>query len=111
MRPFRFHITATILLLLEMVVIKSVVSNEIIKIPLTYVFDKDFKTKLPITISFTHSNIYSTSPTEKLNLLNYNLSVSIKLFPANPPSQHIEIGLQYPSDFIMAVAASFGIRY
>lgn len=89
MKHSQFHLTTMIILLLEMVVIQSVQSNPIVKIPLTYVFDQDFKTKLPIKISFDHTNIFSTNPTPKLNLLNYNLSVSILPFPNNESSQHI----------------------
>ena len=38
-------------------------SNPVIRIPLSYAFDWDLVTKLPIDISFNHSNIYSTRPT------------------------------------------------
>lgn len=53
---------------------------EVVHIPLTYAFDWDLITKLPITIAFNHSNVYSTSQTEQLYLLNYNLSVNVKSF-------------------------------
>ena len=65
------------LLLVEM----AVTSEEIQRIPLTYVFDWDLIAKLPVRIAFNHSKVYSTSPTEKLFLLGYNLSVAISSFP------------------------------
>lgn len=66
-----------ILFLLKLSTVTSTSSNPIVRIPLTYVFDWDFIAKLPVRIAFNHSTIYSTSPTNKLNLLNYNLSVKI----------------------------------
>jgi hypothetical protein len=56
-------------------------SGEIQRIPLTYVFDWDLIAKLPVRIAFNHSKVYSTSPTEKLYLLGYNLSVAVSSFP------------------------------
>lgn len=84
---------------------------DINKIPLSYAFDWDMLTKLPIDISFNHSAVYSTSPTEQLFLLNYNLSLNVQYFPEHQERDRIEIGLKYPSDFISAMAASFKIPY
>jgi hypothetical protein len=71
----------TTLLFLQLIATKSDMSKEIIRIPLTYVLDWDFIAKLPVHISFSHSNVYSTSTTKQLYLMNYNLSVSVKPFP------------------------------
>jgi hypothetical protein len=62
MKHLHFLIIVTIILL-ELVAIKSTASSEIVKIPLTYVFDWDFINKIPVRISFNHSFIYSTNPT------------------------------------------------
>lgn len=56
-------------------------SSPTIRIPLTYAFDWDLKTKLPIKLAFNHSNIYSTSPTKELFLLHHNISANVKNFP------------------------------
>lgn len=85
--------------------------GEVVRIPLTYVFDWDMITKLPVRVAFNHSSVYSTSPTEHLHMLNYNLSVSIASFPTHQDGDVVEIGLQYPSDFIAAIAASFKVEY
>lgn len=98
-------------LLLLFVCVCSSGSGGITRIPLTYVFDWDLITKLPVRISFSHSSVLSTSPTKKLHLLNYNLSVSIGSFPVRQEGDAVEIGLKYPSDFIAAMAASFGVEY
>lgn len=50
-----------IILLCLMMVAQQI---EVVHIPLTYAFDWDLITKLPITIAFNHSNVYSTSQTE-----------------------------------------------
>ena len=85
--------TATVVLLL------AVASASLPKttIPLTYVFDWDLITKLPVRIAFNHSQVYSTSPTEQLYLLGYNLSVAVKPFPEHQSFDAVEIGLKYPS--------------
>lgn len=85
--------------------------NPVIRIPLTYAFDWDLKTKLPIQLSFNHSNIYSTSTTKELFLLNHNISANVKNFPAKQSKSRVEIGLKYPSDFIVAISKSFGTPY
>ena len=81
------------------------------RIPLSYAFHSDLQTKLPITISFLHSNILSVSPTPQLYLLGLNLSAPVKYFPTAQTTNHVEIGLGYPSDFISAVSSMFGIQY
>ena len=50
----------------------SLGENGIMRIPLTYVLDWDFINKLPVRVSFDHSNVFSTSPTSKLNLLKFS---------------------------------------
>lgn len=89
----------------------AVGSDEIQRIPLTYVFDWDLIAKLPVRIAFNHSKVYSTSPTDKLYLLGYNLSVAVSSFPEKQAEEGVEIGLKYPSDFVGALAASFGVGY
>jgi hypothetical protein len=86
-------------------------SNPVVRIPLTYAFDWDLKTKLPIQISFNHSNIYSTSTTKELFLLNHNISVNVKNFPDKQNKSRVEIGLKFPSDFIVALSKTFGTSY
>lgn len=86
-------------------------SNPVVRIPLTYAFDWDLKTKLPIQISFNHSNIYSTSTTKELYLLNHNISANVKNFPDKQNRSRVEIGLKFPSDFIVALSKTFGTAY
>ena len=69
--------------------VRSLGENGIMRIPLTYVLDWDFINKLPVRVSFDHSNVFSTSPTSKLNLLNYNLSVSVKPFPEHQDADQV----------------------
>ena len=76
-------------LLALMAAVRGLGQNEIMRIPLTYVLDWDFINKLPVRVSFDHSNVYSTSTSDKLNLLNYNLSVSIKPFPEHKSSDQV----------------------
>lgn len=63
MKHIQFRLASLIILTLQMVFIKSAKSNDVVKIPLTYVFDRDFKTKIPVSIAFNHSSIFSTNPT------------------------------------------------
>ncbi len=74
-----------------------VMSSTVVRIPLTYAFDWDIKTKLPIEISFNHSNIYSTSPTKELFLLGQNITADVKNFASKPNKSKVEIGLKFPS--------------
>jgi hypothetical protein len=85
MKPHLFWLLAVLLL----TCIQSADSNSVTRIPLTYVFDWDLVTKLPVRINFNHSAVLSTSPTKKLHLLNYNLSVSIGSFPVHQESEHV----------------------
>lgn len=81
---------AMLLFLLSLLTaVRGLGQNEIMRIPLTYVLDWDFINKLPVRVSFDHSNVYSTSTTDKLNLLNYNLSVSIKPFPEHRDTDQV----------------------
>jgi len=99
-------------ILLSLVVLACVAqSNPIIRIPLTYAFDWDLKTKLPIEISFNHSNIYSTRPTKYLFLLGHNLSAPVKNFPTDQPKDRVEIGLKFPSDFVASLSKTYGVSY
>lgn len=82
-----------------------------IRIPLTYAFDWDLKTKLPIKLAFNHSNIYSTSPTKELFLLKHNISANVKNFPFKPNKSLVEIGLKFPSEFIVALSKTYGTPY
>jgi hypothetical protein len=82
-----------------------------IKIPLTYAFDYGYKNKLPIELSFNHSYVYSTSPTPDLLLLNYSIPVVIRNFAIQPNKSKVEIGLKFPSDFIIALSKSYGVSY
>lgn len=82
-----------------------------IKIPLTYAFDYTHKNKLPIELSFNHSYVYSTSPTPNLLLLNYSIAVVVRNFPIQPNKSKVEIGLKFPSDFIIALSKSYGVSY
>jgi len=107
----QFDIPSSKLLLLIFLITVSISAIDITRIPLTYAFGSDMITKLPIEISFNHSNVYSTSLTNHLFLLKYNLSVAVESFPRKPESNKIEIGLKYPSNFISAMAASFKVSY
>jgi len=82
-----------------------------IKIPLTYAFDYNQKNKLPIELSFNHSYVYSTSPTPELLLLNYTIPVTIRSFLIPPNKSKVEIGLKFPSDFIIALSKNYGVSY
>lgn len=86
-------------------------STPTIRIPLTYAFDWDLKTKLPIKLSFNHSNIYSTSPTKELFLLEHNISANVKNFPSKENKSRVEIGLKFPSEFVVALSKTFGTPY
>jgi len=103
---FKFGIVGIILAILTIIPAKGI---DTVKIPLTYAFDWDLINKLPIEISFNHSNVYST--TDQLYLLKFNLTVDIQSFPSHQNRDRIEIGLKYPSDFISAMAATFKISY
>ena len=59
-------------------------ATEEIRIPLTYAFNINKTTKLPIELSFNHSFVYSTSPTPDLYLLNYSLAVPVRNFAIVP---------------------------
>lgn len=101
---FRVLLSLTLLVLLAR-------SNPVIRIPLSYAFDWDLTTKLPIDISFNHSNIYSTRPTKYLFLLDHNVSAPVKNFPTNQSKDRVEIGLKFPSDFIASLSKTYGVSY
>ena len=44
-------------------------------------------------------------------MMNYKLPVNIQSFPSHQQGNRVEIGLQYPSDFIMAMSKLFGVSY
>ena len=52
-------------------------------IPLSYALASDLTSQIPISISFTHTQIYATKPTDTLHLLNFSLTVNMEDFPAN----------------------------
>lgn len=101
---FRILLTLTLLLVFTN-------SNPVIRIPLSYAFDWDLTTKLPIYISFNHSNIYSTRPTKHLFLLDHNVSAPVKNFPIHQSKDRVEIGLKFPSDFIASLSKTYGVSY
>lgn len=101
---FRILLTLTLLLVFT-------TTNPIIRIPLSYAFDWDLTTKLPIYISFNHSNIYSTRPTKYLFLLDHNVSAPVKNFPIHQSKDRVEIGLKFPSDFIASLSKTYGVSY
>lgn len=68
-------------ILLPLFIILSCQQHEVIRIPFTYVYDWDLIAKLPVTLAFNHSFVYSTSPTDNLNMMNYKLPVNIQSFP------------------------------
>ena len=82
-----------------------------IKIPLTYAFDATKTNKLPIELSFNHSYIYSTSPTTDLYLLNYSLTTVIRPFVTPQNRSVVQIGLKFPSDFIVSLSKAYGVSY
>ena len=83
-----------------------------IRIPLTYAFDYNKTNKLPIELSFNHSHIYSTSPTTpNLLLYSHSIAVPVRNFAIMPASAKVEIGLKFPSDFIVALAKTYGVHY
>lgn len=99
------------ILLCVLILLSVAKSNPIIRIPLTYGFDWDLTTKLPIDISFSHSNIYSTRPTKHLFLLGHNLSAPVKNFPTLQSKDRVEIGLKFPSDFVASLSKTYGVSY
>ena len=63
--------------------------RQIQHLPLTYGFLPDLTTKIPISITFNHSQVLSSSPTPQLHLHNYNLTVNINPFPKPTDHPHI----------------------
>jgi hypothetical protein len=82
-----------------------------IQLQLTYAFDWDLIKKIPIELSFNESKTFSTSPTSQLYLYQANITMNINYFAEKQGREKIVLGLAYPSDFISAVAATYGISY